>query len=125
MSQPSTFLLISLVLCVAGCGNGGSGPVIIDGSNPPSRTVSRALPGVVVGASLAGGGRHQVTLTTEQTVAALVLLAGTDHDTAVVLPVIAGSGAWTVEVPAGAQLLARITLADGSVAETAPGDLSP
>lgn len=107
-----TLLILSLLL--ASCGGGGG----TAGDGAPG--AARGVPGGSISVRAEAGA---VTVsTTVPGVASIDVLSGADYGTAVpVGPSTAGPGAWHGSGISGG-ILIRLTLDDGSIIESAPGD---
>lgn len=121
-----TPLLLLSLLALAACGGGGGGGGSSGGGGSPSTDAlgSREVPGgtVTVYQPTASTLRIAATLTG---VASVEVFRGDDYASA--LPVTlttAPEGGWTGSAASGSHLLVRMTMTDGSVVETAPGDFN-
>lgn len=122
--QRFSLLAASLALaCLlqTACGGGGGSDDAGTPATPATPRGTRALPtgSIAVGQTASG---FQVT-TTVPDVSSVTVLVGDDYQTATPVAVTAsGTHQWSGTAAAGASLLVRLTLADGAVIETAPGD---
>lgn len=115
-------VMLAAVLVLAACGGSGGGGGSGSGPAPmPGVLGSRAVPGCTV--------TVQQTTATAFSIAAMPgvqsvdVLIGADY--AIARPVamaVAANGTWSGNADPGSMLLVRLTMADGSLIETASGD---
>lgn len=113
-------ILIASCCILAGCGGGGGGD---SGASIAPPLGSRSLPGGAVRVDRAEPSGFVVT-TTIPDVATLTALAGDDYASATPVVLSRTDAGWHGRSETGTRLLVRVTLADGSVLETAPGDVT-
>lgn len=115
-------ILFALLPCLvlAACGSGGGSA---DGEHAAAAPLvgSRAVPEGVVEVRRTSATTFRASASVPG-IQALAVLRGASYATAAPVALVAADGGWTGTGAAGDDLLVRLTLGDGSVIETAPGD---
>lgn len=116
-------LLLIPCLALVACGGGAGGAA---GGKGPSPGVvgKRSVPGGVVSMERTAPGAFRISSDLAG-VRTVEVFSGAGYDVALPLAVSAADGgAWIGTAPVGSPLLVRMTMGDGSVIESAPGDFT-
>ena len=117
-------IMVLLAGLLSACGSGGGDGGSADDAPTAPLVGSRALPMGTLEVRQTGASTFLLTSSVPAVNAAAVLV-GDDYETAVPVAVAAaGAGAWAGTATPGAHLLVRLTLTDGAVVESAPGDFA-
>jgi hypothetical protein len=112
------------ILCLALAACGGSGGADAGGGTAPGIVGTRSVPGGAVRMERTAPEAFRITSDVAD-VRTVEVFRGAGYESA--LPVVVGAapdGGWTGTAPVGSPLLVRMTLGDGSVVESAPGDFT-
>lgn len=116
--------LVILCLALAACGGGGGGGATT-GDGPSTGVVgTRSVPGGAVRMERTVPEAFRITFDVAD-VRTVEVFRGVGYGSALPVAVdAAADGGWTGTAPVGSPLLVRMTLGDGSVVESAPGDFT-